>query len=85
MATVALKTITRVDRERNSKNGNPRYLVTFDDGTSARTAVDAAVAYGISNSCFQNPETSPISVTFDEKGDIIGVRAGDGVQAGNPM
>jgi hypothetical protein len=34
----------------SSKNGNPRFQVTFDDHTSFPTAPDVACAYGIDNS-----------------------------------
>ena len=81
--TIALKTITRVERDREvSRNGVPRWTITFDDDTTRRTAVDAAVSFGIGNVVFRDPMTSPISVTFDSNGDVIGVRQGEGIQCG---
>ena len=85
MATVGLRTITRVDRHKEvSANGIPRYTVTFDNGKTADTAVDAAVSYGIHHMVFRDPMTSPVSVTFDNNGDIIGVCEGQGIQCGRP-
>ena len=42
-------TITRLKRERNSANGNPRYRV-FTDGGTFLTSTDSMVAYLISDS-----------------------------------
>lgn len=82
MATVALKTITRTDREDNSPDGNPRYLVTFDDGTSARTVRDGQIGYGISNNAFQG---SPVKVKFNDAGEVIGVRNGQAIRCGEEV
>lgn len=41
-----------LERLRNSANGNPRFRVTFDDGTSFETGRDAQVGYLIGNSEF---------------------------------
>ena len=83
MATVALKAITHVERDREvSANGVPRWTITFSDDTSRRTAVDAAVSFGIGHAVFRDPMTSPISVTFDDNGDVIGVRQDQGIQCG---
>ena len=40
-----------VDAKRlnSSSNGNPRYLITFDDGSEVITQSDAAINYGITN------------------------------------
>jgi hypothetical protein len=83
MATVALKTITRVERDKEvSRDGVPRWTVTFSDGTSRRTAVDAAVSWGIGEAVFRDPMTSPVSITLDSNGDVIGVRQMQGIQCG---
>ncbi len=39
------KTITNIARLRRSVNGNPRWRLTFDDGTVACTAPDAMCAF----------------------------------------
>lgn len=36
-------------RERNSVNGNPKYLVIFESGRKYRTASDYSFVYGITN------------------------------------
>lgn len=41
-----------LERRQNSTNGNPRYWVTFADGTRLPTATDASVGYVIGNSEF---------------------------------
>ena len=38
-------------RGKNSINGNPRYIFTFDDGTEVKTEANAGWVYGLSN-CF---------------------------------
>jgi hypothetical protein len=57
--TVVVKTIVRLERLNNSKDGNPRFKVHFDDGTSALTQTDAAVNYGL-----ENPEYKDVLVKF---------------------
>ena len=46
-----LRNVRVVDTTRlnNSVNGNPRYIVTFDDGSEIITQSDAAISYGITN------------------------------------
>lgn len=41
--------IIRIDRRRNSYNGNPAYRITFADGQAFNTASDSSFAYGIGN------------------------------------
>jgi len=41
--------VTGLRQLNNSVNGNPRYNVTFDNGTNANTASDASFCYGIEN------------------------------------
>lgn len=45
-----LMTVAAIDRRQNTKAGNPRYKVTFTDGTSANTQTDTAAAYDIQQS-----------------------------------
>lgn len=73
-AEKVIAAVTHMDRS-GRENGNPRYNVVFADGSGASTGVDAAVAYGISNSEYQN---TPVLVTFNEHNHIIGVSTADG-------
>lgn len=69
--------ISRLVRLANSANGNPRYEVIFTDGTSARTAPDAMISHGITNSEYQGV---PLVVTFDRAGRITQARPAGGNQ-----
>lgn len=42
-------TIIALERLRLSVNGNPRFRVTFDNGTVAQTETDASIGYSIEN------------------------------------
>lgn len=64
--------ISRIDRMRSSANGNPRYSVTFTDGTSAPTGVDASVGYEINNPEYRDV---PLRVEFNGRGSIVAVYA----------
>ena len=58
--------ITHLERLNNSVNGNPAFMVTFDDGTSHRTQSDASVSYEI-----QNPEfRGLVHVWLSKRGSI---------------
>lgn len=46
--------IVTLKRLASTVNGNPRWLVLLSDGTEAETWPDAAVAYGIENSEYQD-------------------------------
>ena len=43
------KTIERLERLNGSRMGNPRFLIHFTDGTTAKTQTDSMVAYGLEN------------------------------------
>ena len=60
--------IARITRLNSSRNGNPRFQVSFTDGTVAPTGVDCAIAYGIQNSEYRGV---PLSVTFNSRGHIL--------------
>lgn len=45
--TNSTRTVSRLKRLQNSVNGNPRYRVTFTDGSSALTKTDAGFAYAM--------------------------------------
>lgn len=62
-----IKTIANLERLHNSKNGNPRYRVTFTDGTVFETAADASINYGITNREYRDV---PLEVTFSRNGRI---------------
>jgi len=59
-----------------SKNGNPRFLVEFDDGTSFRTQPDAGCAYGIENSELDGPVWVKVV-----RGEIVDIRPAGEVDA----
>lgn len=61
--TTFVRTIERLDRMDSSANGNPRYLVTFTDGTGKPTSPDASIAYAL-----PNPEFRGVPVTFTQNG-----------------
>ncbi len=56
-------------RLRNSTYGNPRWRVTFDDGTVFDTAPDAQVGYSIGNPEFNGD----VVITVDGRGRIVGI------------
>ena len=64
-------TILTIERERSSRNGNPRWRVTFDNGTSMRTEVDGSVGYGIEN---RENRAGPVDVWIDRRGNITYLR-----------
>jgi hypothetical protein len=39
--------VDTIVRLKNSRNGNPRYLIAFTDGVVGKTKPDAGFAYGI--------------------------------------
>lgn len=51
--------ILGLTRLNNSTSGNPRWLITLSDGTSAPTAPDADAGYGAENSEYQD---TPLTV-----------------------
>jgi hypothetical protein len=65
------KTIVGIDRMSSSRNGNPRYRLTFDDGTSAPLQPDSSIAYGINNPEYRS---GPVRVTFNGRGHVTYVK-----------
>jgi hypothetical protein len=65
------KTIVGIDRMPSSRNGNPRYRLTFDDGTSAPLQPDSSIAYGINNREYRS---GPVRVTFNGRGHVTYVK-----------
>lgn len=58
---VLIKTIESLERLNCSVNGNPRYRITFTDGSSAVSQSDAGFCYSINNQEFRDV---PVKVTF---------------------
>jgi hypothetical protein len=55
---------------RSSQYGNPRYEITFTDGTVAQTKSDASINYSITN-----PEFQGVTLTvYFERGKIVHVK-----------
>lgn len=65
-----VKTIEGVDRLRSSAMGNPRWLVTFTDGSTAKTKRDSSVGYSIDN---RTNLGVPVLVKATPSGEIWGV------------
>ena len=55
----------------NSVNGNPRWLVTFKDGTEAITQSDVSCSYGLNNPDMRGV---PLNVRFSRAGRITHAR-----------
>jgi hypothetical protein len=66
------KIILRIDRERNSGSGNPRFRFTFTDGTMAKSSPNAGWAYAVGNRWLR--EGSSVSIELNKRGDITNVR-----------
>jgi hypothetical protein len=63
--------IDYLERLNNSVNGNPRFRVHFEDGSTAETQTDNALNYGL-----ENPENfgADVAVTFTKAGRISDLR-----------
>ena len=59
--------IKHLERIADSTSGNPRFRVSFTDGTAHRTMSDAEVNYGLENPEFRGV---PLTVTFTVHGNI---------------
>jgi hypothetical protein len=55
-------------RLRNSVNGNPRFEITFTDGSRVRTSADSMSAYDVENSEYRGV---PLRVEFTPAGNFI--------------
>lgn len=47
--------ITKLERLRNSINGNPRFLITLDNGNTYTTVADGFIGYQLQTSEFIGP------------------------------
>ncbi len=43
------QTIRTIERLKSSRNGNPKYVITFESGMRAPTSSDAAFCYAVGN------------------------------------
>jgi hypothetical protein len=68
--TTAVKTIASLERLKLSTNGNPRFRVTFTDGSVAQTQTDASIGYSLENSEFRDV---PVRVSYTRAGRIFNV------------
>jgi len=64
--TTKTGTIIGLERMNCSRNGNPRFRIIFDDGTTATTAPDASLSYSIGN----YGERFDVVATFDGRGNV---------------
>ena len=64
--------IIGLERMPSSRNGNPRFRVSFADHCSAPTEVDGSVAYGIEN---RELRESPVEVTLTSRGHVSYLKA----------
>lgn len=72
-STTERKTIASYTRMPSSHDGNPRYRITFSDGTDAALAPNVAVAYEIGNPDMR--EGCAVDVTYNGRGTIDYMRA----------
>lgn len=68
--TTAVKTIASLERLKLSTNGNPRFRVTFTDGSVAQTQTDASIGYSLENPEFRDV---PVRVSYTRAGRIFNV------------
>lgn len=64
----AIRTIASIKRLNTSALGNPRFRVTFTDGSIAQTQSDASISYSIENREYRDV---PLEVTFSRAGRIV--------------
>lgn len=69
--TMAIRTISFLTRLNSSVNGNPRFRIHFDDGSSAITSSDSMLCYGLEN---KENIGNPVEVTFTRAGRVSDVR-----------
>lgn len=68
--TTAVKTIASLERLKLSTNGNPRFKVTFTDGSVAQTRTDGQIGYTLENSEYRDV---PVKIFFTRAGRIWNV------------
>jgi hypothetical protein len=65
-----VKTIANLKRLKNTVNGNPRYIVTFTDGTSIRTQGDSMLGYSVENPEYRDV---PLKLEVNGRGTLSGL------------
>jgi hypothetical protein len=65
---MADRTISRIERLKNSVNGNPRFRIGFDDGSTAHSQSDASFGYAVGNPGMR--EGDAVTVEFSRAGKI---------------
>lgn len=68
MTAMTTRTISWFERLNSSVNGNPRYRVHFDNGSSAITMSDAGFCYAVGNPGLRDGDT--VEVEFTRAGRI---------------
>jgi hypothetical protein len=63
------KVIAKIDRERNSHVGNPRFRFTFTDGEVRKSKPNAGWAYAVGNSGMR--EGSTVEIELDGRNNIV--------------
>lgn len=66
-------TINGIERLKNSRNGNPRFRLSFTNGRHALTSTDAAVGYEIGNPGLR--EGCKVIVSFTKAGRVAYMNA----------
>ena len=65
------KTIAKIERAKNSTNGNPSFWITFTDYDRIKTAADASFGYEVGNAGMR--EGSDVDVFVGGRGTITGM------------
>jgi hypothetical protein len=73
MSEGTTRTIERIEREKSSVNGNPRFHIVFTDGSQAITQSDASFCYAIGNPGLREGDT--VRVEFTRAGRISHMEA----------
>lgn len=68
--TKSIRVIDHTERLNNSRSGNPRYRVTFTDGSRAITKSDSQVAYDIQNLSHSRYEGAKLEIIWTKAGRI---------------
>ena len=71
--TLAKPPVVEVEHVSTSASVNPRYRITFADGSSYLTGKDSAVAYTITNSDYREGDV----IIEVEGGDLVTIRRAD--------
>jgi len=64
MPKTTVHTIAHLRRLKSSVNGNPRYMIEFEDGLSAVTMSDAGFCYAIGNEDMRVGSRVSVELTY---------------------